>query len=204
MWQSKCGYQFLPIEFHGTMRNRSYMGCHSWCKQTSSVRFLPTGDGEIVVLQGERHRQLGQMLQGLAREYARGMDSNPEAWERLQEYIPACPHHGINEWLILQRFYNGLTTTLSAHIDVVAGGAFVDHIITKPKDLVKTIFWHVSREVMLWRKSCRFGRNQNMHRIKVGRWGCSWRTRRIFHEDADRPIWPMGFADESEGRESRL
>jgi hypothetical protein len=25
----------------------------------------------------------------------------PEAWERLQEYIQACPHHGIEDWLIL-------------------------------------------------------------------------------------------------------
>ena len=25
----------------------------------------------------------------------------PEAWERLQEYIRACPHHGIEEWLLI-------------------------------------------------------------------------------------------------------
>jgi len=24
-----------------------------------------------------------------------------EAWERLQEYIQACPHHGIENWLVL-------------------------------------------------------------------------------------------------------
>ena len=30
-----------------------------------------------------------------------GMESIPEAWERLQEYILACPHHGMDEWLIL-------------------------------------------------------------------------------------------------------
>jgi len=31
----------------------------------------------------------------------------PEAWERLNEYIHACPHHGIDEWLIIQGFYHG-------------------------------------------------------------------------------------------------
>ena len=36
-------------------------------------------------------------------------ESIPEAWERLQEYILACPHHGMDNWLILQNFYNGLT-----------------------------------------------------------------------------------------------
>jgi hypothetical protein len=25
----------------------------------------------------------------------------PEVWEKLQEYILACPHHGMNNWLIL-------------------------------------------------------------------------------------------------------
>jgi hypothetical protein len=25
-----------------------------------------------------------------------GMESIPEAWERLQEYIIACPHHGMD------------------------------------------------------------------------------------------------------------
>ena len=28
-------------------------------------------------------------------------ESIPEAWERLQDYIQACPYHGINDWLVL-------------------------------------------------------------------------------------------------------
>ena len=28
-------------------------------------------------------------------------ESVAEAWERLQEYIAACPHHGMEEWLII-------------------------------------------------------------------------------------------------------
>ena len=49
------------------------------------------------------------------------IESNPEAWERLQEYILACPHHVMDEWLVLQRFYNGLTTTSRAYLDAAAG-----------------------------------------------------------------------------------
>ena len=59
------------------------------------------------------------------------MESIPEAWEGMQEYILACPHHGMDEWLILQSFYSGLTTTSRANIDVAAGGAYLDLTIAK-------------------------------------------------------------------------
>jgi len=32
-----------------------------------------------------------------------------EAWERLQGYINDCPHHGMEEWLLMQGFYHGFT-----------------------------------------------------------------------------------------------
>ena len=50
-------------------------------------------------------------------------ESIPEAWERLQ-HILACPHHGMDNWLILQNFYNGLTQSSRDHVDAAAGGAF--------------------------------------------------------------------------------
>ena len=67
------------------------------------------------------------------------MESIPEAWERLQEYILACPHHGMDEWLVLQSFYNGLTTTSRAHLDAAAaaGGAYLDLTIVNAKALIE-------------------------------------------------------------------
>ena len=65
------------------------------------------------------------------------MESISEAWERLQEYILACPHHGMDEWLVLQIFYNGLTTTSRANIDAAAEGAFLDLTIAKSNALVE-------------------------------------------------------------------
>jgi hypothetical protein len=53
------------------------------------------------------------------------MESIPEVWERLQDYIQACPHHGIENWLMLQNLYDGLTPMLKGHIDVAAGGTFL-------------------------------------------------------------------------------
>ena len=65
------------------------------------------------------------------------MESIPEAWERLQEYILVYPNHGMDEWLVLQSFYNGLTTTSRAHLDDAAGGAYLDLIIAKAMALIE-------------------------------------------------------------------
>ena len=43
----------------------------------------------------------------------------------------------MDEWLVLQSFYNGLTTTSRANIDATAGGAFLDLTIAKSKALVE-------------------------------------------------------------------
>ena len=65
------------------------------------------------------------------------METIPEAWERLQEYILAYPHHGMDDWLILQSFYNGLTPKSRANLDAAAGGAFLDLTITKATTLIE-------------------------------------------------------------------
>ena len=64
------------------------------------------------------------------------MESTPEDWEKLQEYILACPHQGMDEWLVLQSFYNGLTTTSKAHLYAAAGGAYLDLTIAKATTLI--------------------------------------------------------------------
>src|SRR6185437_12197746 len=48
-----------------------------------------------------------------------------EAWERLQEYIQACPHHDMEEWLIIQNFFHGLNQQAKDRIDAAAGGSFL-------------------------------------------------------------------------------
>ena len=53
------------------------------------------------------------------------METIPEAWERLQDYIQACPHHGIENWLVLQNFYDGLIPMSRVHLDTAARGAFL-------------------------------------------------------------------------------
>ena len=43
----------------------------------------------------------------------------------------------MDEWLVLQSFYNGLTTTSRAHLDAAAGGAYLDLTITKATALIE-------------------------------------------------------------------
>jgi hypothetical protein len=63
----------------------------------------------------------------------------PEAWVRLQEYILACPHCGMDNWLILHNFYNGLTLTARGHVDVAVGGAFFSLTIANATKLIEKI-----------------------------------------------------------------
>jgi glutaredoxin-related protein len=60
-----------------------------------------------------------------------------EAWEDLQDYISMCPHHGMEEWFIIQSFYHGLIRLAREHIDVVAGGSFFTLSIEKAHKLVE-------------------------------------------------------------------
>jgi len=60
-----------------------------------------------------------------------------EAWERLQEYIQPCPHHRMENWLVLQNFYNGLTPMSKGHLDTTTGGAFLSLTTDRAMALVK-------------------------------------------------------------------
>ena len=62
-------------------------------------------------------------------------ESIPEAWERL--YILACPHYGMDNWLVLQNFYNGLTQSSRDHVDAAAGGAFFSLTIERATSLIE-------------------------------------------------------------------
>ena len=40
-----------------------------------------------------------------------------ETWERFQDLLRNCPHHGLLDWLILQIFYNSLSFSTKTTID---------------------------------------------------------------------------------------
>lgn len=61
----------------------------------------------------------------------------PEAWEHLQEYVAACPYHGMDDWLILQSFYNELTPSSRDHLDATTRGAFFLKTVRAAIDLIE-------------------------------------------------------------------
>jgi hypothetical protein len=67
-----------------------------------------------------------------------------EAWEHLQDYISACPYHGMEEWLIIQSLYHGLICLAREHIDVAAGGSFFTLSIEEARKLVEKMASNLS------------------------------------------------------------
>ncbi|KAK2443858.1 hypothetical protein QL285_014927 [Trifolium repens] len=49
-----------------------------------------------------------------------------EAWKRYINIIWLCPHHGLEEWLIIHTFYNGLMYNTRMTVDATTGGALMD------------------------------------------------------------------------------
>jgi hypothetical protein len=67
-----------------------------------------------------------------------------EAWERLLDYISACPHHGMEEWFNIQSFYHGLIRSACEHIDAGAGGSSFTLSIEEAHKLVEKMAYNQS------------------------------------------------------------
>src|SRR6187551_1233531 len=61
----------------------------------------------------------------------------PEASDRLQDYISACPHHGMQSWFIIQTFYHGLRASAREYLDAAAGGSFFSLEESRAKALIE-------------------------------------------------------------------
>ncbi|XP_021998619.1 uncharacterized protein LOC110895607 [Helianthus annuus] len=44
------------------------------------------------------------------------------AWEHFQTLITRCSQHGLSDWALVEKFYNGLTPEIRARFDTSAGG----------------------------------------------------------------------------------
>ncbi|GJZ93074.1 hypothetical protein Tco_0665139 [Tanacetum coccineum] len=59
-----------------------------------------------------------------------------EAWDRFNDLIRACPHHGFSELHQLDTFYNALNSNDQDSLNSAAGGNFLDKI---PRDCLRII-----------------------------------------------------------------
>nr|GEX47029.1 reverse transcriptase domain-containing protein [Tanacetum cinerariifolium] len=74
-------------------------------------------------------------------------ESFSEAWDRFNDLLRACPHHGFSELHQLDTFYNALNVNDQDSLNSAAGGNFLDKmpsdclkiIKSKSKDLVRAL-----------------------------------------------------------------
>jgi len=62
-----------------------------------------------------------------------------EAWECFQDYITDCPHHGMEEWLLMQTFYHGLIPKSHEQLDATTEGSFMLLTPRKARSLMDKI-----------------------------------------------------------------
>jgi len=65
------------------------------------------------------------------------LESTPEMWERLQDHIQAYLHHRMEDLIMLQNFYEGLTPMSKGHVEAAARGAFLSLTITNAIALIE-------------------------------------------------------------------
>ncbi|XP_074355963.1 uncharacterized protein LOC141695630 [Apium graveolens] len=62
-------------------------------------------------------------MMGFKQEYG---ESLKDAWERFKDLQRACPHHGLEKWFLIKRFYNGLDPETMGNVDNAICGVFLD------------------------------------------------------------------------------
>ncbi|XP_062118921.1 mediator of RNA polymerase II transcription subunit 15-like [Humulus lupulus] len=60
-----------------------------------------------------------------------------DAWEGFKELLRKCQHHGIEKWMLVHNFYNGLNGTTRTIIDVTAGGSFMSNSANEAYELLE-------------------------------------------------------------------
>ncbi|XP_050895128.1 uncharacterized protein LOC127101721 [Lathyrus oleraceus] len=68
------------------------------------------------------------------------------AWERYKDMMRLCPHHGLEEWMIIHTFYNGLLYNTKMNLSDVAGGALMD----KPYDEAYELIENMAQNHFQW------------------------------------------------------
>jgi Retrotransposon gag protein len=49
-----------------------------------------------------------------------------DAWEIFKDLFRSCPHHGLEKWLVIHIFYNGLNYNTKLTVNAVVGGSFMN------------------------------------------------------------------------------
>ena len=55
----------------------------------------------------------------------------------MQEYVSACPHHDMEDWLLIHNFYHGLVMLDRGHLDATVGGSFFSLSVVDAMTLIE-------------------------------------------------------------------
>ena len=66
----------------------------------------------------------GQQIDEILSFKQKLMETLQETWERFKGMLVICPHHGIPDQMLGQRFYMGLADGEKGNVDTLASGAF--------------------------------------------------------------------------------
>jgi len=60
-----------------------------------------------------------------------------EAWEQFMDLLHLCPYHGLQRYMIVQAFYNGVTQPVRSTVNTVAGGTLMNKIKDEVYNLIE-------------------------------------------------------------------
>ncbi|XP_042396837.1 uncharacterized protein LOC121986983 [Zingiber officinale] len=74
-----------------------------------------------------------------------------EAWDRFKGLLQQCPHHGLEKWLVIHTFYNGISYSTKVSLDSAAGGALMNKTLEEAFDIIESVAlnhhqWAIERE----------------------------------------------------------
>jgi len=83
------------------------------------------------------HSKIVQLRNQIIRFTQKDGKSLYDAWERFNEMLRRYPHHGLEKWLIIHTFYNGLLSTTKMNVDAAACGALMNKTYTRAYALIE-------------------------------------------------------------------
>lgn len=62
-----------------------------------------------------------------------------EAWDHFKGLLQQCPHHGLEQWLIIHTFYNEISFSTKVSLDSSTGVALMNKTLGEAFDIIESI-----------------------------------------------------------------
>ncbi|XP_042425743.1 uncharacterized protein LOC122013544 [Zingiber officinale] len=62
-----------------------------------------------------------------------------EAWDRFKSMQRQCPHHGLEKWLVLHTFYNGINYHTKVSLDSATEGALMNKSLDEAEKIIENV-----------------------------------------------------------------